>query len=67
MRHGYDISFGTLYPIFHKLEKQGYLVSKEAVTRGKKRKYYSTTPAGEAALEKAKKTTRELFDELNEA
>ena len=24
-RHGYEISFGTLYPIFHKLEKSGYL------------------------------------------
>jgi len=23
-RRGYDISFGTLYPIFHKLEKKGW-------------------------------------------
>ena len=22
-RHGYDISFGTLYPVFHNLEKDG--------------------------------------------
>lgn len=24
-RHGYKISYGTLYPIFHRLENDGYI------------------------------------------
>ncbi len=65
-RHGYDISFGTLYPIFHKLEKNGYLISRKANIEGKIRKYYSITDKGDAILKKSKHRARELFNELSE-
>jgi len=43
---------GTIYPLLHKLEKQGLVRAKwEESTEGRKRKYYSLTPDGRAALE----------------
>lgn len=65
-RHGYEISYGTLYPIFHKLEKGGYLTSEQKNVSGKIRKYYSITKKGVRALEAAKLKARELFNELFE-
>ena len=65
-RHGYEISFGTLYPIFHKLEERGLLASKTENVNGKIRKYYSITPGGSRLLKEAKTKARELVDELFE-
>ncbi len=65
-RHGYDISYGTLYPIFHKLERDGFLKSRKENVLGKLRKYYTITARGKAVLAEAKKKARELFDELHE-
>ncbi|TRZ50043.1 MAG: PadR family transcriptional regulator [Dehalococcoidia bacterium] len=63
-RHGYEISFGTLYPIFHKLEKRRYLSSRKVNVKGKIRKYYSITDKGNAILKDSKHKTKELFNEL---
>lgn len=63
--HGYDLSPGTLYPILHRLEEQGYLVSEKQVVEGKVRKYYTATPAGEEMLTKAYVQARELFQEIS--
>ncbi|NOR16335.1 PadR family transcriptional regulator, partial [candidate division WOR-3 bacterium] len=60
------ISFGTLYPIFHKLENKGYLKSKQENVNGKIRKYYSITKKGERILKQSKNKAKELFDELFE-
>jgi len=38
-RHGYDLSPGTLYPLLHSLEKQGYLARTDQVVDGRVRKY----------------------------
>lgn len=65
-RHGYDISFGTLYPIFHKLESQGLLISEQKNVGGKIRKYYTITERGKVVLEEAKIKAKELVDELFE-
>ncbi|MCH8011707.1 MAG: helix-turn-helix transcriptional regulator [Candidatus Marinimicrobia bacterium] len=65
-RHGYDISFGTLYPIFHKLEQNGLLTRQKKTVGGKIRKYYSATESGKEMLEEAKRKSRELVDELFE-
>jgi len=65
-RHGYTISYGTLYPIFHKLEEQGYLKSTNENVNGKVRRYYSITVNGRKILEKAKAQAKELVDELYE-
>lgn len=65
-RHGYDISYGTLYPIFHTLEKQGYLTSERENVRGKIRKYYTITKKGKRVLRQSRIKAKELFDELFE-
>lgn len=63
--HGYDLSPGTLYPILHRLEEQGYLVSEKEAVEGKVRRYYTATPAGEEMLAKAYTQARELFQEIS--
>jgi len=65
-RHGYDLSFGTLYPLFHKLEKKGYLKSTKENVNGKIRRYYSTTDSGKKILKKARLQAKELVEELHE-
>ncbi len=67
-RHGYDISPGTLYPIFHSLERDGLLKSRKEVVKGKIRKYYRTTPKGNRTLKETHVKVLELLEELmNEA
>jgi len=34
-RHGYNVSPGTLYPVLHRLEKEGYLESSPRVVNGR--------------------------------
>jgi len=65
-RHGYNVSPGTLYPVLHRLEKEGYLESSSRLVNGKVRKYYQATPAGKRALEKSKKKIKELVTEVIE-
>ncbi len=62
--HGYDISPGTLYPIFHSLEKSGHLTSESVNYEGKIRKYYSITNLGKETLTKAKLKIKELTSEI---
>ena len=64
--HGYDISFGTLYPIFHKMETEGLLISEKILVGGKYRKYYSITESGSAMLAEAIIKVDELSAELHE-
>ena len=63
-RHGYKISFGTLYPIFHKLHNEKYLKIQNENVNGKIRKYYSITAKGLNTLETAKQKCKELFNEI---
>jgi DNA-binding PadR family transcriptional regulator len=65
-RHGYRLSPGTVYPVLHELEREGWLTGRSAVVGGKRRKYYKTTPAGRKALEAAKVKLRELAHEVLE-
>jgi DNA-binding PadR family transcriptional regulator len=65
-RHGYELSFGTLYPIFHKLEGNGYLKSVKKNVNGKIRRYYKITRRGKIIFEKAKLQAKELVAELDE-
>ncbi|ONI37714.1 hypothetical protein AN639_08850 [Candidatus Epulonipiscium fishelsonii] len=47
----FDLKVGTLYPILHKLEIEGNLISYEKKTETNKlRKYYSITKKGEEVL-----------------
>ncbi len=65
-RHGYNISPGTLYPILHSLEKEGFLVSETKNVDGKIRKYYRITRKGERILREAKRKIKELVEEIME-
>ena len=63
-RHGYNLSPGTLYPVLHRLEREGFLQSEKEVVNGKVRKYYRATKAGRKALRKAHSKVRELVNEI---
>lgn len=63
-RHGYALSPGTLYPMLHRLERQGYLRSRR-VREGKRiRRLYQATARGRRALGTARERVHELFGEL---
>lgn len=40
------LTFGALYPVLHKLEAQGYLVTEQEMNGKRKRIYYSLTKTG---------------------
>ena len=65
-RHGYRMSPGTLYPILHQMESNGFLFSEKNVVNGKMRKYYRITDGGKTALSLSYEKIKELSSELNE-
>ena len=66
LRHGYKLSYGTIYPLFHKLENDGYLNSENEKVNGKVRRYYSITKEGRKILKAARNQANELVEELFE-
>lgn len=49
--HVFDMKEGTLYPILHALEKDGYLKAYEMETeQGRRRRYYHLTDKGRRQL-----------------
>jgi DNA-binding PadR family transcriptional regulator len=65
-RHGYRLSPGTLYPMLHGLERDGYLRSTERHHGGRIRRVYRATALGRQTLRAAKAKVRELFEEIFE-
>ncbi len=65
-RHGYSLSPGTLYPMLHGLEEDGFLRARKQVVNGKVRKYYRATKVGKLALAKAHAKVGELVNEVYE-
>ena len=65
-RHGYSLSPGTLYPVLHRLENEGYLESSSRVVNGRVRRYYQATAQGELVLEQSKRKIVELITEVIE-
>ena len=63
-RHGYSFSPGTLYPVLHGLERDGFLQAEKQVVGGKVRKYYVATEAGKNAVTEALAKVRELMNEI---
>lgn len=48
------LTFGALYPVLHKLEDEGLLITESQEVNGRLRKYYRLTPTGsETAVRKA--------------
>lgn len=64
--HGYRLTAGTLYPILHTMEKNGYLSSEVEVVAGRQRRLYVITKSGQASLAVGKTKVWELFRELFE-
>jgi PadR family transcriptional regulator PadR len=65
-RHGYRLSWGTLYPLLHNLTAEGFLAREDRVVNGKVRKYYTITPLGKRALQEARDKAIELVNEITE-
>lgn len=63
-RHGYRISPGTLYPTLHRLEAEGLLTAEEQVVEGRRRRVYTATEAGRAALAEDRAALAELAREV---
>lgn len=66
-RHGYRLSPGTLYPMLHAMEKQGYLTSRVERVGRTQRRFYSATPYGLKGLALARERLRELAREVKPA
>jgi len=57
-----QLSEGTVYPLLHRLERQGHVRSKwEAGTGGKPRKIYSITASGKKQIAQHKADWQELL------
>lgn len=54
-RHGYWLSPGTLYPMLHKLRRDGYLTMREARDGRTVRRLYAITAKEREGLRIAKK------------
>lgn len=65
-RHGYKLSFGTLYPILAKMGRMGLLTFEARTVHHKQRKYYRITKKGLKELEKVKAKIEELYREVIE-
>ncbi|MFD2570649.1 PadR family transcriptional regulator [Spirosoma soli] len=53
------LTFGALYPVLHKLEQEGLLVTESVEVDGRLRKYYTLTPSGsETAVRKVSEFER---------
>ncbi|MCC7342614.1 MAG: helix-turn-helix transcriptional regulator [Bryobacterales bacterium] len=61
--HGYRVGPSHLYPKFHRLERQGYLLREDRLVDGKVRKYYRATALGARYLETRKRMVLELVTE----
>ena len=66
-RHGYRLSWGTLYPLLHNLTAEGLLAREDRVVGGKIRKYYRITGPGRQALAGARDKALELVNQIVEA
>ena len=62
--HGYMISPGTLYPIFHSMTKNGLLTATNKIVNGRQRKIYTTTTKGKQTLNKLISFINELSIEV---
>jgi PadR family transcriptional regulator, regulatory protein PadR len=56
----FDLPEGTIYPALHRLERGGLLSSQKSTHRGRIRRTYRLTPAGEHAMS-GKRTEWERF------
>ena len=64
--HTFQMKEGTLYPVLHGMEREGYVEAYEkAAPTGRMRKYYHLTRAGRAALTEEEKAWQEYSGAVN--
>ena len=63
-RHGYAISYGTLYPVLHRMEDEALLTSRQELHAGRLRRVYRATDLGRQALADGRRVLRELAREV---
>ena len=63
-RAGVDVEANTLYPLLRRLEGQGLLSSEWNTDESRPRKFYRTSPQGEALAERLLAEHRRLTDAL---
>ena len=62
----FEMKEGTLYPVLHGMEREGYVEAYEkAAPTGRMRKYYHLTRAGRAALTEEEKAWQEYSGAVN--
>lgn len=63
-RHGYRLSPGTVYPMLHRLEVAGLLISRPVLVEGRQRRLYRATPDGRRAFAACRVAIGELAGEV---
>lgn len=64
--HGFAISYGTLYPMLHRMHSEGLLACREQRDGSQMRKYYTATAQGKQELVQVQRLVRELSQEVGE-
>jgi PadR family transcriptional regulator, regulatory protein PadR len=55
-----DVAEGTLYPVLHKLEKEGLIRSRWEVVSGRRRRVYAVSPTAAGAVRERSESWRRL-------
>ena len=63
-RHGYSISPGTLYPLLHRMERAGLLISARSSVDGRVLRSYRATAKGRKVLARLRKLVGEAAGEI---
>ena len=64
-RGAFDLAEGTVYPALHRLERSGLLKSDWATEDGRRRRVYSLTMKGEAALIEQQQAWKQFARSMN--
>jgi PadR family transcriptional regulator PadR len=56
----FDLAEGTVYPVLHRLERDGALASEWTEANGRRRRQYRITTAGAARLEREQASWRQF-------
>lgn len=62
--HGHEVGPGTLYPLLHRMERAGLLVSDTETVEGRRRRPYRITAHGRVVLADCRAALGELAGEL---
>lgn len=57
---------GCIYPVLHRLEKEGHLASEQVLVNGRRRIVYRTTPAGRKQLAANVSAWRQIVASVNQ-